>query len=98
MSKHWTITIQVHEVTPPEPIREGNGYTTKVNLGGGLTSVAVTPRDVAERFNVTVRADDETEAYSKALALLEVNRPEPTVRAAEVPEFTTRPIRDNPQA
>lgn len=81
MDKHWTVTVQVHEITPPEPIREGNGYASKVNLGGGKTAVVMTERQVAERFHIVVRADDEPEAYRKAIALLEVNRPQPVSRS-----------------
>lgn len=74
--KHWTVTIQVHEVIPPEPIREGNGYVAKVNVGQGMTMVATTDRQVVERFSTVVRAGTEAEAYRRALALLEVSRPE----------------------
>jgi hypothetical protein len=86
MDKHWTITIQVHEVTPPEPIRDGNGYAVKVNQGLGKQAVVMTDRQVAERFSTTVRADSEAEAYRKAMALLEVNRPEPMFSEPAVPE------------
>lgn len=86
MDKHWTVTIQVHEVTPPAPIREGNGYTVKANLGVGKTAVVMSERTVAERFSTTVRADSEAEAYAKALALLEVNRPPLGVKLPEFPQ------------
>jgi hypothetical protein len=92
--RHWTVTILVAEVVPPQPIKESNGYSAKVNLGVGTTAVAMTPRQVTERFSSTVRADSEAEAYRKAAALLEVNRPEPEL----VERFPARPIRDNPQA
>jgi len=86
MDKHWTVTIQVHEVTPPEPMREPNGYAVKHNQGMGKTAVVMTERMVAERFSITVRADTEEAAYRKALALLEVNRPEPVFSEPAVPE------------
>jgi hypothetical protein len=84
MDKHWTVTIQVNEVTPPEPIREGNGYAVKVNEGQGRTSVVMSERQVTERFSTTVRADSEEEAYRKAMSLLEVNRPDTVIKAARL--------------
>lgn len=77
MDKHWTVTIDVHEVTPPEPILDGNNYVTKVSVGPGKQAVVMTEQTVVERFCTTVRADSEPEAYAKAMALLEVNRPQP---------------------
>ena len=75
--KHWTVTIQVHEVTPPEPIREASGYAVKVtNSQTRQQDVVMRPREVVERFSTTVRADTEEAAYRKAIALLEINRPE----------------------
>lgn len=102
MDKHWTVTIQVHEVTPPEPIRDGNNYAVKVNQGLGKQAVVMTERQVVERFSTTVRADSEPEAYRKAIALLEINRPEPPVEMEEfhslesIEPFHTRPIQDSP--
>lgn len=81
--KHWTVTIQVHEVTPPEPIRDGNNYAVKVNAGPGKQNVVMTERQVWERFSTTVRADTEAQAYAKAIALLEVNRPQLGVKLPE---------------
>lgn len=103
MDKHWTVTIQVHEVTPPEPLRDGNNYAVKINQGLGKQAVVMTERQVTERFSTTVRADTEEAAYRKAMALLEVNRPEPSVEQEEIRDgtgglITNRPIRDNPQA
>jgi hypothetical protein len=72
---HWTVTIQVHEVTPPKPIRDGNGYAVKVASGMGKQDVVMTERQVSEKFSTTVRADSEPEAYRKAMALLQVNAP-----------------------
>lgn len=86
MSSRWTVTIIVAEVIPSEPIREGNGYAVKVNEGMGKTSVVMSERQVLERFQTTVRADSEPEAYRKALAMLEVNRPEPVFSEPPVPE------------
>lgn len=78
MEKHWTVTIQVHEVTPPEPLKEPSGYAVKHSMGAGRTAVVMSERQVVERFATTVRADSEPEAYRKAMALLEINRPSPT--------------------
>lgn len=86
MEKHWTVTIQVHEVTPPEPIRDGNGYTVKVLAGPGKQNVVMTERRADESLHVIVRADTELEAYHKAAAMLEVNRPEPLFRNPPEPE------------
>jgi hypothetical protein len=71
---HWTVTIQVHEVTPPQPMRDKGGYALKVGSGHQQT-VVMSERQVAEKFSTTVRADSEEEAYRKAMALLTVNAP-----------------------
>jgi hypothetical protein len=108
MSKHWTMMIEMIEVTPPEPIREGNGYAAKVNVGQGMTMVATTDRQKLERLRLVISADTEEEAYRKVIALLEVNRPQPT-ESIDIHSgdgslisrrnlITPRPIRDNPQA
>jgi hypothetical protein len=80
LSKHYSVTVIVAEVTPPEPIRE-NGYPTKVNTGPGTTAVVMTERQVKELFKATVSATDEASAYRKAIGLLEVNRPEETTHS-----------------
>jgi len=101
MGKHWTMVIEMIEVTPPEPIREGNGYASKVNTGQGTTMVAMTDRQKMERLRLVVSADTEEEAYRKVIALLEVNRPAETVQFKSLDSdepISTRPIRDNPQA
>lgn len=77
VNPHWTVNIQVHEVIPPQMIRDGNGYATKVQNGPGKQDVVMTERQVRETFSTTVRADNESEAYRKAMALMEVNRPDP---------------------
>ena len=94
MEKHWTVTIQVHEVTPPEPIKESSGYVVKVAQGMGKTAVVMTERQVVERFSATVRAGTELEAYHKAAALIEVNRPEEIDRPPEIKSWgSDDPIR-----
>jgi len=71
---HWTVSIQVAEVIPPQPMRDGNGYALKVGSGHQQT-VVLSERQVLERFQTVVRADDEEEAYRKAMRLLRVNAP-----------------------
>lgn len=91
--KHWTVTIQVHEVTAPEPIRDGNSYAVKVPAGPGKSTVVMTERQVLERFATTVRANSEEEAYRKAMALLEVNRPQSEAMRRPGSETLTIPPR-----
>lgn len=86
LEKHWRVTVQVQEVIPAQEIREGNGYTAKINVGAGQTMIAKTERRVVDRFQTSVAADSEDEAYRKAMALLEVNRPEPVFTEPQPPE------------
>ena len=73
---HWTVTIQVHEVTPPQPICDANGYAVKRRAApGGTVTVVTSERQVVEKFATTVRADSEAEVYRKAMLLLQVNAP-----------------------
>lgn len=81
--KYWTVTIQVHEVTPPQPMRDKGGYALKVG-SGHQQSVVMSERQVRETFSTTVRASDESEAYRKAMALLEVNRPDVPAESEEI--------------
>lgn len=73
--KHWTVVVQVKEVTPATPIRDGGGHPVKVPSGVGSAIVAMTERSVLDRLSLTVAAETEADAYRKAIALLEVNRP-----------------------
>jgi hypothetical protein len=78
--KYWTVTVQVHEVTP-EHTSDRYGKSE------------VKQRQVIESFNTTVRAGNEAEAYRKAMALLEVNRPQSEAMRRPGSETLTIPSR-----
>jgi hypothetical protein len=74
--KHWTIVLQVKEVTEADVVRDSSGYPVKTTgVGGG--GFQKTDRQVLDRLSIVVSAGNEAEAYKKAIALLEVNAPAP---------------------
>lgn len=64
--KHYTVVIQVKEVHESEPVKDPRGYPVKDMH---------TPRRVIDRFNLTISAETEVEAYARAIQLLKANEP-----------------------
>lgn len=69
--RHWTLVVQLKEVIPPDVIRNSSGYPEKGPMGATMMS----ERQVIDRLSFSVAADDEVEAFSKAMNILEVSRP-----------------------
>lgn len=69
---HFNIEIAIQEVQPKQLLRDGAG---RAIMKTGQEPV-YQERIVKETFRVALTADTQEEAYRRAIALLEVNRPQ----------------------
>lgn len=68
---HYNVQIHVQEVEPKRESRDPKGYLDK----GAMGAPVILERRVKELLSFSVAADSETEAYAKAIRILETSRP-----------------------